>query len=221
MTESVNSPGAGGTLLPGGDSSPSPKRDRLLSPGARNSLSPGGSTPRHYISAFLHPENSALRRFILIGTALELLYLLVFALTPLSTTSPKLSPLGMKWSWTLVLSQLLFHRSRSLSGGFSDLGSYFLLLGLTLLVLTGMYLCAVGRAFHESNKIRITSRWLLLPLVGATIFCITLLFLPALFSNEVYGYIFSGRMLTIYHVDPIITPPAQIHQDPFFAWISH
>src|SRR5258708_17600403 len=27
-------------------------------------------------------------------------------------------------------------------------------------------------------------------------------------------------MLTIYHVDTIITPPAQIHQDPFFACIS-
>ncbi len=228
MTESVNSPGAGGTLLPGGDSSPSPERDRLLSPGGGKPvlpggdrlLSPGGGKPRHYISAFLYPEKSALLRFILMGTALELLYLLVFALTPLSTTSPKLSPLGMKWSWTLALSQLLFHRSRSLSEGFSDLGPYFLLLGLTLIVLTGVYLCAVGRAFHDSNKIRITSRWLLLPLVGATIFGITLLFLPALFSNEVYGYIFSGRMLTIYHVDPIITPPAQIHQDPFFAWIS-
>jgi hypothetical protein len=204
MTELVNTPGAGESLLPGGDSSPSP----------------GGGKPRHYISAFLHPENSALRRFILIGIALELLYLLVFALTALSTTSPKLSPLGIEWSWTLALSQLLFHRSRNLSGGFSDHGPYFLLLGLTFIVLTGVYLYAGGRAFHDSNKVRITSRWLLLPLVGATIFGITLLFLPTLFSNEVYSYIFSGRMLTIYHVDPIITPPAQIHQDPFFAWIS-
>src|SRR5579864_8508312 len=128
MTESVNSPGTGGILLPGRDSSPSPERDRLLSP--------GGGKSRHYVTAFLHPEKSALLGFILIGTVLELLYLLVFALSPLSTTSPKLSPLGMKWSWTLALSQLLFHGSRSLSGGFSDLGPYFLLLGLTLIVLT-------------------------------------------------------------------------------------
>lgn len=204
MTESVNSYSAG-------------KRDL---PAADRFLSPGGSKPRRYIFSFLHPENPVLLSFIFIGIVLELFYVLVFALTPLSTTYPKLSPLGEEWSWTLALSELLFHRSRSLSGGFTDLGSYFLLLGLTFIVLAGVYLYAGRRAFHDSNKIGNTSRWLLLPLVGATIFGITLLFLPALFSNEVYSYILNGRMLTTYHVDPIITPPAQIHQDPFFAWIS-
>lgn len=212
MTESVNSPGRGESLLPGGDSS--------LSPGGGKPLSPGGGKPRHYMSAFLDLANSLLLHFILIGIALELLYLLVFALAPLSTIYPKLSPLGMEWSWTIAPTQLLFHRGRDVSGGYSDLGSYFLLLGLTSIVLGGAYLYALRRAFHASKKIHITSRWLLLPLLGATIFGVTLLFLPALFSNEIYSYIFSGRMLTIYHVDPMSIHPAQIPQDPFFAWIS-
>jgi hypothetical protein len=163
---------------------------------------------------------SPLLHFILIGGVLELLYLLIFALAPLTTTYPKLSPLGTDWPWTLAPAQLLFHRAASTGSGYADLGSYFLLLGLIFIALACVYLYAVGRAFHASNKVRITSRWLLLPLAGATIFGITLLFLPALFSNEVYGYIFSGRMLAIYHADAWNTVAAQFQQDPFLAWIS-
>jgi hypothetical protein len=162
---------------------------------------------------------SPLLYFILIGGVLELLYLLVFALAPLSTTYPKLSPSGMDWPWTLGPAQLLFHRSLSMGVSYADPGFYFLLLGLTFAALTCVYLYAVGKASNASDKLHITSRWLLLPLIGATIFGITLLFLPALFSNEVYSYIVSGRMLTIYHADPLIAISTQFQQDPFFAWI--
>ena len=163
--------------------------------------------------------NSLLLRFILIGCVLELFYILVFALTPLFTVQLKLSPLGMGWSWTLAPSQLLFHSEWNLTNGFADPSLYFLLLGLTFIAISIVYLCAVVLAYHASNKNHITSGWIFLPLLGATIFGITLLFLPVLFSNEVYSYIFSGRMLSIYHVDPMQIVPAQFQLDPYFAWI--
>jgi hypothetical protein len=163
---------------------------------------------------------SPLLHFILLGSVLEVLYLLVFALAPLSTTHPILSPSGMDWPWTLAPAQLLFHRASSLHGRYTDLAPYFFLLGLIFITLAAVYLYTVGKTFRISDNIHITFRWLLLPLLGATIFGITLLLLPALFSNEVYSYMFSGRMLTIYHVDPLIAVPAQFQQDPYLRWIA-
>jgi hypothetical protein len=200
----------------GGDRLPTSEVDKLLTP--------GGGKPRHHV--FVHMEsyspqvNWPVLQLVVIGSVLELLYLLVFALSPLSTAITRVSPMASAWPWTLALTQLLFHRSWSSSGGYADSGLYFLLLGLTFIALSSVYLYAVQRVFHTSSKIPITSRWLLLPLLGATIFGITLLFLPALFSNEVYSYIFSGRMLTIYHVDPLSMAPAQFQHDPYLAWTS-
>ncbi len=203
MTEPVNSPGLSDPPLPGG--------------GALQ------AKLRHYIFLVrdrLSRVNLPLLYFVLIGGVLELLYLMVFALAPLSTIHPMLSPVGMDWHWTLAPSQLLFPGAWNLHGKYTVPGSYFLWLGVTFIALTSVYLYAVRRASHASNKLHITSRWLLLPLIGAIIFGITLLFLPAFFSNEVYNYIFSGRMLNIYHVDPMSTVPAQFPRDPYFAWIS-
>jgi hypothetical protein len=138
---------------------------------------------------------SPLHYFILLGSVLELLYLLVFALSLFFTPHPILSPSGTDWSWTFVPAQLLFHRTLSLGGGHADPGFYFLLLGLIFIALACVYIFTIGKAFHASDNIHITSRWLLLPLIGATMFGITLFFLPALFSNEAYSYIFKGLAL--------------------------
>jgi len=187
-------------------------------------VTPGGGKPYHVafarIGSYSRQANWPVLQFVVMGSLLELLYLLVFALSPLSTTITKVSPLASAWPWTLTLTQLLFHRGMGPSAGYTDIGPYFLLLGLTFIALGAIYLYAVRKVFQASSKIHITSRWLLLPLVGATIFGVTLLFLPGLFSNEVYSYIFNGRLLTIYHADPMHAVPAQFQQDPYLAWIS-
>ena len=159
-------------------------------------------------------------QFVLLGAALELLYLVVFALAPLSTINGHASPLATAWPWTLAPSQFLFRAAWSASGKYMTSGIYYLLLGLVLIALSAIYLYAVVRAFRERDKIHITSRWLLLLLVGAAVFGTTLLFLPALFSNDVFSYIFSGRMLTTYHADPMLTAPAQFQKDPYLPWIT-
>ena len=168
----------------------------------------------------MNSKKGKLLQFVLIGAALELLYLVVFALAPLSTINGHASPLATAWPWTLAPSQFLFHVAWSASGKYTDGGIYYLLLGLVLIALSAIYLYAVVRAFRRRDKIHITSRWLLLLLVGAAVFGATLLFLPALFSNDVFSYIFTGRMLTIYHADPMNTAPAQFQRDPYLPWIT-
>jgi hypothetical protein len=147
---------------------------------------------------------SPLTRFILIGSVLELLYLLIFTLTPLSTTHTTLSPSGTDWPWILAPEQLLVHKTSSMGIRPADLGFYFLLLTLIFIALASIYLYAVGNAFHTSNNIPITSRWLFLPMVGATIFGITLLFLPALFNNEANSYIFKSLALLSHLINCVL-----------------
>src|SRR5260370_47940 len=168
----------------------------------------------------MNSKKGKLLQFVLIGAALELLYLVVFALAPLSTINGHASPLAMAWSWTLAPSQFLFHAAWSASGKYTGGCIYYLLLGLVLIALSDIYLYAVVSAFRSRDKIHITSRWLFLLLVGAWAFGAPLLFLPALFRNDVFSYIFTGRMLTIYHADPMNTVPAQFQRDPYLPWIT-
>jgi hypothetical protein len=147
---------------------------------------------------------SPLTRFILLGSVLELLYLLIFTLTPLSMTHTTLSPSGTDWPWILAPEQLLIHKTSSLGIRPADLGFHFLLLTLIFIALASIYLYAVGNAFHTSNNIPITSRWLFLPMVGATIFGITLLFLPALFNNEANSYIFKSLALLSHLINCVL-----------------
>ncbi len=51
---------------------------------------------------------------MLLGSVLELLYLLIFALTPLYSTHPTLSPSGTDWPWILAPAQLLVHKTSNL-----------------------------------------------------------------------------------------------------------
>src|SRR5258706_4461860 len=160
----------------------------------------------------------------IIGIIFELLYLFLLALAPLRELHLFPTPLITAWSWTLVPSHLLF------PGAWNSAGNppggdwpYILLLAIIFLALAGLHLFAIrvifNRNMHGENYSGF-SRWLLLLLLGAAIFGLTLLLQPALFSDDVFRYIFSGRMLTIYHVDPMATAPAQFPYDPYLPWLS-
>ena len=169
---------------------------------------------------------SPLTRFILLGSVLELLYLLIFALTPISTTHPTLSSSGMNWPWILAPAQLLVHITSSLDRRSADLGSYFLLSTLIIIALASIYLYAVGNAFHTSKDIPIISRWLFLPLVGATIFGITLLIIPTHFNNETNSYIFKSLALLSHLINCVLiwafpgklAPARRLGRTILYAW---
>ena len=184
---------------------------------------------------------------------LELLYLVILALAPLPELHLASSPLADAWPWTLALSHLLFPGAWSSSNASEWL--YPLLLGGTLIALTGTYALAIRDTFRRldgrpqgsppnpppppplrkrwarSQKLfsesiqRMQStnstslRWLFLLLGGALVFGLTLLLQPALFSDDVFTYIFSGRILTIYHAAPMNTAPIQFAHDPYLQWV--
>lgn len=138
---------------------------------------------------------SPLLPFILSGCVLELLYLLLIALSLISTPHLILLTPGPDWPWVLASAQLLSRNTLSQDLQYSSPGFYLLVLGLIVIALACVYIFSIGKAIHAGNNMRTTSRWLLLPLIGATIFGITLFFLPALFSNEIYSYFFKSLAL--------------------------
>lgn len=165
---------------------------------------------------------SPLLSLLFLAFLLELFYLLLLALSPLPQSHLNSSPLTIVWPWTLEPSHLLFSNAwRSKTSLPSQNWPYFLLLGLTLMILAGIYMLAIRNVFRMSNNLRISSYWLLLPLIGAGVFGLTLLLQAAIFSNDIFTYIFSGRLLIVYHVDPMSTVPKQFAGDPYFRWIAH
>ncbi len=148
---------------------------------------------------------------ILLAAAIfEALYVLIIALSPLPGLHFSGTPLAQAWPWTLIPSRLLF-------AGAGTPANHLTLLILTLVGLIAVYACIVWRTYKVTSAP--TSRWLLLLLAGALLFGLTLLFQPALFSDDVFTYIFSGRILAVYHADPLNTSPIQFPSDPYLPWV--
>ncbi len=135
-------------------------------------------------------SRATLFRILLCGCILELLYLVIVALAPLPGLRLSSSPLVTAWPWTLVPSHLLFPGAW-VSGSPSSISSpndwtHLVLLTLTLIAATGVFAGAGWSILRLKNNNSATTRWLLLLLAGATLFGLTLLVQPALFSDNVF-----------------------------------
>lgn len=156
----------------------------------------------------------SLLTILLTAGLLEVLYLLLVALSPLPGLHLSKTPLIQAWPWTLLPSQVLFPIAGTTM---PQVVGLLVLLSLTLAALMGTYALLAWRTSKVTAII--SSRWLLLILAGALLFGLTLLFQPALFSDDVFTYIFSGRILSIYHADPLNTAPIQFPADPYLQWM--
>lgn len=161
---------------------------------------------------------------LLVAVIFEILYLFLLALAPLPELHLHPTPLITGLPWTLALSHLLFPGAWISAANTPD-GDwiYIFLLAIAFLALAGLHLFIIRSFFKRSRLEKESSlslRWLFLLLIGATIFGLTLLLQPALFSDDIFRYVISGRMLALYHVDPITTAVAQVPHDPYLAWIS-
>ncbi len=183
--------------------------------------------------------------FVVLIVLFELCYLLIIALSPFPQLGLSDSPITLAWSWTLLPSQVL----RAIIGSStSHIWVVPTLLGLTLLGLLAMYAYGIlsihkstettGKGFNalrpfrtgeltqERNALKPLQTtlsnqrgWLYLLLGGTLLFSLTLLIQPMLFSDDVFTYIFSGRILTIYHANPFNTAPLQFSADPYLHWV--
>ena len=143
----------------------------------------------------------------------EIGYLLLVALAPLPGLHLFDTPLSSAWPWLLTISN---HFS-SLFTQNAWLSQY--LLAALLLALLILYSSAIGITIRRFQQIVPTRNWLWFFVGSAVLFGLTLLLEPKLFSDDVFTYIFSGRILAIYRANPLNTAPIQYPFDIYLRWV--
>ncbi len=180
-------------------------------------------------------EQRRVPSLVVVFALFELCYLLLVALSPLTRLGMSNTPIAQDWSWTLIPFQILL---AILGSSVSQTWVVPTILALTLLGLLATYAygilsvnTSIGFAGQERNELRLLQatylsnqthnqrRWLYILLGGTLLFSLTLLVQPMLFSDDVFTYIFSGRILTLYHADPFNTAPMQFPTDPYLRWV--
>lgn len=149
----------------------------------------------------------------------ELFYLLLIALSPLPGLRLSDSPLSTEWTWTLFPSQIVSAALHPLLTPSSSAWLPSLLLGMLFMTAAVAYAAVIVRIYRSRTVMTPDRRYLYLLLGGTVIFGLTLLLQPRLFSDDVFTYIFSGRILTVYGADPLNTAPIQFPHDPFLRWV--
>ncbi len=188
----------------------------------KRSKNTGGLTTRKQIDGVYHKETHVGRRvapyIIILACIFEALCLLLVALSAMPGLRLSSTPLATAWSWTLFPAHILSTLIAPLAA-IPHYGSLVapLLLGLTLLGLSAVYVGAIMEVRRLQE--RFSRRWLALLLVCTLIFGLTLLVQPRLFSDDVFTYIFSGRILIIYGADPLNTAPIQFPGDAFLPYV--
>lgn len=159
-----------------------------------------------------HPFRSLL---VYVGIG-EVFYLLFVLLSPLPGFHLTSTPIADAFPWILFLAGRLV----AITGNLLQQASWvsFTLMGMTFLGLFGAYAGALIRTLRVSSTGRTGRYYLYFILGGAALFGVTLLFTPMLLSDDVFTYIFSGRILAIYHANPLNTAPQQFPSDPYLLW---
>ncbi len=162
-----------------------------------------------------------LYELLIFGCLLVLLYLLIIALSPLPGLHLSGTPISAALPWTLIPSHLLFPSAWSAATASIPAHDWphLVLLGVTIGALAATYAYTVRKVRLLSIDANKAMRWLLVLLIGTLVFGLLLLLQPALFSDDVFTYIFSGRILTVYHADPLNTAPFQFPGDPYLQWV--
>ena len=183
-------------------------------------LSKAGKTSPH--GGGPHSWSPALLPMLLFACVMGVLYLFIVVLAPLPQLHLSRTPLAEVWPWTLALSRVFFPQAWTSTANLSSSLSwlYPALLTLILAALLATYSLATWWVYRWRNILKSAALpWLLLLLTAAALFCLILLFQPALFSDDVFTYMFSGRLLAFYHVDPLNNAPIQFPLDPYLQWV--
>jgi hypothetical protein len=90
-------------------------------------------------------------------------------------------------------------------------------LAVVMLFLAAVYvlaLCILDRGLGARRGA------LAIVLAGAVMFQTTLLFLPGLFSQDVFSYIAYGRLAARYDLNPYVWPPSAVPRDAVIPWVA-
>lgn len=159
-------------------------------------------------------------RGLFVGACIfELCYLLLVLSSVLLDIPLSETPLVAIWPQMLSPSQ--FPLSALETAIIHDTWLSPAILGLIILSLISTYIFIITRAMRVQQQAQLPRRTLYLLLGGALLFGLTLLVQPRIFSDDVFNSIFSGRILAIYHADPLNTMPKQfaVLKDPYLTWV--
>ena len=90
-------------------------------------------------------------------------------------------------------------------------------LAIVMLFLATVYLVSL-RALERGLGAHRSTLWIVL--AAALVFQTTLLFLPGLFSQDIFSYIAYGRLAAIYDLNPYVWPPSAIPRDAVLPWVA-
>lgn len=146
----------------------------------------------------------------------ELLYLLLIFLSPLPGLHLSKTPIPEILPWLLQPSQFLQAALQPVSGN-----PWFalLLLAIVFMGLIGTYISALLAILRLPVQSAGTKHWLYALTGGTLLFGLTLLLQPMLFFDEVFTYIFSGRILVIYGANPLSVAPIHFPSDAYLHWL--
>jgi hypothetical protein len=169
---------------------------------------------RHLVAFWRAP---GARGLLGIALALEAFLLAIWVVIPAASVSLTISPLARAWPWLLAPARLVL-------GAPLVSGSLPPEKGLSALAALGVALvgasCAAGLALYHVTKVRLSPRTMLtVILVVAAIFGLTLVLLPALFSDDVFSYILYGRISAVHGANPLISTPSDFPRDPFLTLV--
>lgn len=158
--------------------------------------------------------------FLCCAGVFEILYAVLFALTPFPGLHLSSTPIGEQWAWTMRPAQVLSAIISPLIN-VSTHQEHFssLLLGAVLVGLMAVYAWAIIVLNRRHQEEESYTCWFWILFGSTCIFGLTLLFQPLLLSDDVFTYIFSGRILAIHGADPLNTAPIQFPADPYLPWV--
>lgn len=134
---------------------------------------------------------------VLLGAAMQALYVVFFALTsllPVATPFASEVPLDTPALAIWVVSYVTF------------------------MVLLFVAYCLAIRMVRQGHLDPLRLRnWIIL---FSALFAITLLFLPVLFSHDLFSYIIYGRIFSVYQNNPYTTVPIEVATDPFIKFVD-
>lgn len=144
-----------------------------------------------------------------------LLYLAMFLLAQSPTYGLVGTRTLRRWSGLRAVSRLLMPNSvidasRHSEQAIVNAGLY----GLVVLGLVSMWALALWLVRPGAETLKL--RWILLP-VG--LFSLPLIWFPAMFSCDLYLYIFYGRTISHYGQNPILVSPLHHSDDAVISWI--
>ncbi len=156
------------------------------------------------------------RSLLMHGCIGEIFYLLFVLISPLPGFHLTSTPIVDAFPWTLFFARGLVALTGNLLKQYSWIS--FILIAMTFIGLFGTYGGALAKTLRATDVEKHSRYYLYFILVGATLFGVTLLFQPMLLSDDAFTYVFSGRILAIYHANPLNTAPQQFPSDPYLFW---